>query len=73
MTDATLNMIPCLVCQAPMDLRVTQGKSGKPGLMWVCPKDGRHFRGFIKDREYVDRVLAFLKEQEKDTGGELGE
>ena len=26
-------------------------------LMLVCPKDGRHFRGFIQDREYVQGVL----------------
>ena len=71
MTQANLNMIPCLVCKGPLDLRVTQGKSGKAGLMWVCPVDGRHFRGFIKDREYVDRVLTLLKEQERDAGGEL--
>ena len=71
MAQANLTLIPCPVCKGPLELRVTQSKSGKPGLMRVCPKDPRHFRGFIKDREYVDRVLTLLKEQEKDTGGEL--
>ena len=31
--------------------------------MLVCSQDGRHFRGFINDRGYVDEVLARLKDQ----------
>jgi hypothetical protein len=37
--------------------------SHKNFLMLVCPGDGRHFRGFINDREYVAKVLARLEGQ----------
>jgi hypothetical protein len=29
--------------------------------MLLCPRDGRHFRGFINDQDYVKRVLARLE------------
>ena len=74
MTETPTNMIPCPVCKGPMELRPTKGrKSGKPGLMWICPKDGRHFRGFIEDREYVDRVLDLLEGQDPGSGSEEDE
>lgn len=45
-----------------MALRPCQGrKSGKPSLMFICPHDGRHFRGFITDQNYVAGVLARLE------------
>ena len=54
--------IPCLVCGQQLTLRFAQGrKSGKTFLMLICSQDGRHFRGFINDREYVDKVLAARK------------
>ena len=56
--------LPCLVCQQPLTLRLARGrKSGKAFLMLLCAQDGRHFRGFINDREYVDKVLARLEDQ----------
>lgn len=60
MTTATA--VPCLICQQPLTLRLARGrKSGKPFLMLICPSDGRHFRGFINDQEYVRQVLARLE------------
>jgi hypothetical protein len=48
----------CPVCTAPMSVRAAQGRrSGKSFIMLVCPKDGRHFRGFITDQRYVESVL----------------
>ena len=42
-----------------MALRIARGrKSGKTFLMLVCARGGRHFRGFINDRTYVDDVLS---------------
>ena len=53
---------PCPVCRQPLDLRIARGrKSGKTFLMLVCARDGRHFRGFINDRTYVDGVLSRLE------------
>ena len=57
----TSQSVPCLICAMPLDLRSARGrKSGKPFLMLVCPVDGRHFRGFITDRNYVKQVLDRL-------------
>ncbi|MDP6453801.1 MAG: hypothetical protein QF898_10870 [SAR202 cluster bacterium] len=50
--------LPCPVCHQTLDLRKAQvRKSGKPSLMLICPQDGRHFRGFIADKEYVQAVV----------------
>lgn len=55
----TSTMAPCPVCQCPLDLRLAKGrKSGKPFLCLVCPVDGRHFRGFIADRAYIERIIG---------------
>ncbi len=63
MTSLTRH-IPCLVCSHDLALRLARGrKSGKPFIMLICPKDGRHFRGFINDQTYVKEVLARLEGQ----------
>ena len=50
--------IPCLVCKEPLRVKLARGrKSGKPFVMLICSKDGRHFRAFVNDQEYVSRVL----------------
>ncbi len=50
--------ISCLVCHRSLELRVAHGrKSQKPFLLLICPLDGRHFRGFIADKEYVTEVI----------------
>ena len=57
--------IPCPVCGTTLILRPAQGrKSGKPFLMLVCPSDGRHFRTFINDQEYVRQVFNRLEEND---------
>ena len=56
--------IPCLVCKEPLRVRLARGrKSGKPFVMMICPEDGRHFRAFINDQEYVSKVLKRVEEQ----------
>ena len=53
---------PCPVCRQPLALRTAKGrKSGKTFLMLVCVHDGRHFRGFINARSFVDKVLSRLE------------
>ena len=50
--------IPCVVCKEPLTVRLARGrKSDKPFIMLLCGKDGRHFRAFINDQEYVRHVL----------------
>ena len=63
--------IPCLVCGEQLTLRLAKGrKSQKIFLMLVCGRDGRHFRGFVNDREFVDQVLSRLEDRMNDMGGE---
>ena len=65
-----MNEIGCPVCSSPMAVRMARGrKSNKPFLMVVCPRDGRHFRGFISDQDYVRGVLS---DAEKGMGGTQG-
>jgi predicted RNA-binding Zn-ribbon protein involved in translation (DUF1610 family) len=54
--------LQCPVCGEPMAFQIARGrKSGKPFLMVKCLRDGRHFRGFVGDREYVTRLLERLE------------
>ena len=54
--------IPCLICGDSLTVRTARGrKSGKPFVMLVCGRDGRHFRGFITDQTYVGELLARLE------------
>ena len=62
----------CPVCGQVLSFRIARGrKSGKPFLMVMCLQDGRHFRGFIGDREYLAKLLEHL-EQNKSINGEKG-
>ena len=58
----TSQAAPCPVCSKSLIVRPAEGrKSGKPFIMLICPEDGRHFRGFITDKDYVGRVHASVK------------
>jgi predicted RNA-binding Zn-ribbon protein involved in translation (DUF1610 family) len=48
----------CPVCGNPLTFRLAKSKrTGKPFIMLACNLDGRHFRGFICDRDYVRQVV----------------
>ena len=65
--------IPCVICGQPLAISLAKGrKSGKPCLSLKCKQDGRHFRGFIYDRDYVDGVLARLEGHIAGSGSEGG-
>ena len=56
--------IGCPVCGKPLSFRSAVGrKSKKPFLMLVCLVDGRHFRAFINDREYVRGVFDLIEDR----------
>ena len=58
--------LQCPVCGQPLSFRLARGrKSGKPFLMVMCLLDGRHFRGFIGDREYLARLMDYLEQNNK--------
>ena len=60
-----MNTISCLICGKSLSVRMAKGrKSGKPFIMLICPKDGRHFRAFISDQTYVSRVIEERVEAE---------
>jgi predicted RNA-binding Zn-ribbon protein involved in translation (DUF1610 family) len=54
--------LQCPVCGDPMAFQIARGrKSGKPFLMVKCLRDGRHFRGFVGDKEYVTRLIERIE------------
>ena len=69
MTDKEPGMNPqlnqsleCPVCGEALAWQIARGrKSGKPFLMLKCLRDGRHFRGFINHRAYVQAVVDKLE------------
>ncbi len=53
-----MNTIGCPVCSKPLSISIAKGrKSNKPFIMLKCDVDGRHFRGFITDQDFVRRIL----------------
>ena len=70
--SAQYQSLHCPVCGQVLSFRIARGrKSGKPFLMVMCIQDGRHFRGFIGDRDYLTKLVENL-EQNKSINGEKG-
>ncbi len=57
------NELPlCPICGENLSLSIAQGrKSGKSFIMLRCLIDGRHFRGFITHRPFVEDTLGKLE------------
>ena len=52
----------CPICGQALLMRLSRGrKSGKAFVMFRCPSDGRHYRAFINDQEYVCQVVEKLE------------
>ncbi len=59
-----MKSIRCLVCKGELTVSAARGrKSNKPFVMLKCSQDGRHFRAFITDQEYVKKVMAGVENQ----------
>ena len=61
--------VRCPVCGVALRLspaRSRKSKNPKTFLMLACPENGRHFRGFISDREFVERSLNAAMQQATD-------
>ncbi len=55
----------CLICGEALTVRLAKGrKSGKPFVMLICSRDGRHFRAFINYQPYVVEVIKRLEERQ---------
>ena len=51
----------CPICGQALIVRLARGrKSGKPFVMLRC-HDGRHYRAFINDKDYVAGVIDHLE------------
>ena len=52
--------VKCPICAEPLRFSIAtsrRSKRKKAFVMLVCPTDGRHFRGFISDQEWVGRLM----------------
>ena len=59
-----MKSIACPVCRTPMRYglaRSRKAKHPKTFLTVACPSDGRHFRGFIADSDFVSMVVSDLE------------
>lgn len=56
----TTSTIACPICGGAMKISVTTNKNGKHAIGVHCPQDGRHFRGFINHKPYVEEVLSWI-------------
>ena len=54
--------VPCPLCGQGLRIKLARSKKGKPSNALSCPVDGRHFRGFITDRDYVARFVDQLED-----------
>ena len=64
-----MKSINCPICFSNISVTIAKGrKSNKPFIMMKCPTDGRHFRGFITDQEYVSNVLHEMENKGSGTG-----
>lgn len=54
----TASAIACPICGGDMKISVTTNRNGKHAIGVHCPADGRHFRGFINHKPYVEEVLG---------------
>jgi hypothetical protein len=53
--------ICCPVCGISLKVTTSKSKTGKVALVLFCPRDGRDFRAFINNREYIQRVMDSLE------------
>jgi hypothetical protein len=62
MENSNQQLPACPICGTQLLFRIAKGrKSNKPFIMLMCPLDGRHFRGFIGDRDYIKQVMEKLE------------
>jgi len=70
-----MKAINCPICSNELTIKMARGrKSNKPFIMLKCDVDGRHFRGFITDQNFIGKILSQNGEipTSKPTGGVPG-
>ncbi|MFC1935655.1 hypothetical protein ACFLX9_02705 [Chloroflexota bacterium] len=56
-----MTSIRCPICTEPLKFSLAtsrRAKKKKAFIMLVCPNDGRHFRGFISDQNFVSQLVV---------------
>ena len=66
MTDSPMATAPqtppsCFLCGAALAVKLTQSKTGRVAVAMACSRDGRHWRSFVNDHDYVAQVVARLE------------
>ena len=52
--------IPCPICAEPLRFTVCTNRNGKHSIGVHCPQDGRHFRGFINHKPFVEDAISHM-------------
>jgi hypothetical protein len=66
-----IRTICCPVCRSGLKVTTSKSKAGKVALVLVCPRDGRDFRAFINNREYIQRVLDSVETNKQQIHGSI--
>ena len=66
-----IRTICCPVCGSGLKVTTSKSKAGKVALVLVCPRDGRDFRAFINNREYIQRVLDSVETNKQQIHGSI--
>ena len=53
----TLTLATCFICGSALKVTLTHSQKGKVAVGLTCPTDGRHFRGFVNHRPFVEAVI----------------
>ena len=54
---ATVTVPTCFICGSALKVTLTHSQKGKVAVGLTCPTDGRHFRGFVNHRPFVETVI----------------
>ena len=57
--------IPCPICSEALRFTVCTNRNGKHSIGVHCPQDGRHFRGFINHKPFVEDAISHMAAAEE--------
>ncbi len=57
--------IPCPICGEALRFTVCTNRNGKHSIGVHCPHDGRHFRGFINHKPFVEDAISHMAAAEE--------
>ena len=57
--------IPCPICAAALRFTLCTNRNGKHSIGVHCGQDGRHFRGFINHKPFVEDAISHMAAAEE--------